>query len=132
MTMTDPIADMLTRIRNANMVRHEKVDIPSSKIKESIAQILKDEGYIENFKIIEDVRQNIIRIQLKYDVDKKAVISKIERVSKPGRRVYVGNDEIPSVLRGYGVSVISTPKGILTDRNARKEKVGGEVLFKIW
>lgn len=132
MTMTDPIADMLTRIRNANMAKQDKVDIPSSRMKTEIAKILKDEGYIENYKILEDNKQNIIRIHLKYDSDGLGVIRKIERASRPGCRVYVGRDEVPYVLRGFGVVVLSTSKGVLSDRDARKAKVGGEVLLKVW
>ncbi len=132
MTMTDPIADMLTRIRNASMARHDKVDIPSSKMKTDIAKILKDEGYIENYKILDDNKQNIIRIHLKYDNDGSGVIRKIERVSKPGCRVYVGKAEVPYVLRGFGVVILSTSRGIMNDRDARKAKVGGEVLLKVW
>jgi small subunit ribosomal protein S8 len=132
MTMTDPIADMLTRIRNASMAKHEKVDIPSSKMKIAIAKILKDEGYIESYKILEDNKQNIIRIHLKYDNDGSGVITKIERVSRPGCRVYVAKDEVPYVLRGFGVVILSTSRGIMNDRDARKAKVGGEVLLKIW
>ena len=132
MAMTDPIADMLTRIRNANMAKHDKVDIPSSKMKTEIASILKDEGYIEDYKILEDNKQNIVRIHLKYDNDGVAVIRKIERVSRPGCRVYVGKDEVPYVLRGFGVVILSTSGGIMNDRDARKSKVGGEVLLKVW
>ena len=132
MAMTDPIADMLTRVRNASMAKHEKVDIPSSKMKTEIAKILKDEGYIVNYKILEDNKQNIIRIHLKYDNDGTGVIKKIERVSKPGCRVYVGRDEVPSVLRGFGIVILSTSRGVMNDRDARKAKVGGEVLLKVW
>ena len=132
MAMTDPIADMLTRIRNANMAKHDKVDIPSSKMKTEIARILKDEGYIEDYKILEDNKQNIIRIHLKYGNDGVGVIRKIERASRPGCRVYVGKDEVPYVLRGFGVVILSTSKGMLSDRDARKAKVGGEVLLKVW
>jgi small subunit ribosomal protein S8 len=132
MTMTDPIADMLTRVRNATLAKHEKVDIPSSRLKIAIAKILTEEGYIESYKTLEDKKQNVIRIHLKYDADKKGAIENIERVSKPGRRVYVGKDEIPYTLRGYGISILSTSKGVLTDRDARKEQIGGEVLLRVW
>ena len=132
MSVTDPLADMLTRIRNASSARHEKVDIPTSRPKEAIAKILKDEGYIRNFKVIADEKKHgILRIFLKYDATRKGIIN-LKRVSKPSRRVYVGKDEIPSVLRGLGVSILSTSKGILTDKDARRANVGGEVLCYIW
>ena len=132
MTLTDPIADMLTRIRNASSARHDKVDIPTSRPKEAIAKILKDEGYIKNFKVIVDEKKHgILRIFLKYDANRRGIIN-MKRVSKPSRRVYVGKDEIPSVLRGLGVSILSTSKGILTDREAKKANVGGEILCYIW
>lgn len=132
MTMTDPIADMLTRIRNAIMAKHEKVDIPSSKMKESIAKLLKEEGYIENYKKLQDTKQGIIRIKLKYNENNQGVIRKIERVSKPGLRVHVNKDKIPLALSGYGVSVLSTSRGIMTDRQARESGIGGEVLLQVW
>jgi small subunit ribosomal protein S8 len=132
MTMTDPIADMLTRIRNALKASHEQVDIPSSKIKISIAKVLKAEGYVRNFKIISDGRHRLIRIFLKYDENGVPIIGGVKRVSKPSCRVYAGYDEIPKVLNGYGVNIISTSKGLLTDREARKLRVGGEILCSLW
>ena len=132
MSMTDPIADMFTRIRNGSKAKFEKVDIPSSKTKREIAKILKEEGFIKNFKVITDDHQHqILRIVLKYDTNRKEVIH-LRRISKPGRRVYVGRDSIPSVMSGLGFSILSTPKGILTDKNARRADVGGEVLCYIW
>lgn len=132
MAMTDPIADMLTRIRNAQMAKHENVDMFSSKMKLSIAEILKDEGYILDYKELKEDKHNIIRIHLKYVDDGEVVIKNLERVSKPGRRVYVNAKEIPLTLRGYGVSILSTSKGVITDKKARNEKVGGEVLLRVW
>ncbi|MDD3024107.1 MAG: 30S ribosomal protein S8 [Syntrophomonadaceae bacterium] len=132
MVMTDPVADFLTRIRNGNMVMHETVEVPGSKIKISIAQIMREEGYIKDFEYIEDGKQGIIRIFLKYGPEKKKVITGIKRISKPGLRVYVGKDEIPRVLGGLGTAVISTSKGLMTDKKARKEGLGGEVLCYIW
>jgi small subunit ribosomal protein S8 len=131
-SMTDPLADMLTRIRNASMARHEKVDIPSSNIKTSIAKVLKNEGYIKNYKVIKDNKQGILRIYLKYGLKNEPVIEGIKRVSKPGRRVYSPYNKIPRVRSGYGVMILSTSKGILTDREARKLKVGGELLCAVW
>jgi small subunit ribosomal protein S8 len=132
MSTTDPIADMFTRIRNGSKAKFEKVDIPSSKMKREIAKILKEEGFIKNFKVVTDEDQHeLLRIFLKYDASRKEVIH-IRRVSKPGRRIYVGKDRIPSVMTGLGISILSTPKGILTDRSARKANVGGEVLGHIW
>lgn len=132
MSVTDPLADMLTRIRNASSARHEKVDIPTSRLKEAIAKILKDEGYIKNFKVLVDERKHgILRISLKYDVKRRGFVN-LKRISKPSRRVYVGKDEIPSVLKGLGISILSTSKGILTDKDARRANVGGEVLCYIW
>jgi small subunit ribosomal protein S8 len=132
MSMTDPLADMFTRIRNGSKEKFETVDIPSSKLKKGVVKILKDEGFIKNFKIITDDQEHeMIRIFLKYDVNKKGFIH-IKRVSKPGRRVYVGIDRIPSVMSGLGISILSTPKGILTDKSALKAKVGGEVLCYVW
>jgi small subunit ribosomal protein S8 len=130
--VTDPIADMLARIRNGSMAEHEKVDIPSSKLKVRIAEILKDEGFIKNFRLIEDKRQGVLRVYLKYGPGQERVISGLRRVSKPGRRLYVGADGIPSVLGGMGVAILSTPRGVLTDRETRKAKVGGEVLCYVW
>jgi len=130
--MTDPLADMFTRIRNGSKAKFEKVDVPSSKLKREVAKILKEEGFIKNFKVVtEDHQHEMIRIFLKYDANRKGVIH-IKRVSKPGRRVYVGSDQIPSVMSGLGISILSTPKGILTDKSARKTNVGGEVLCYVW
>lgn len=131
MNITDPIADMLTRIRNANAQRHESVDVPASKLKKSIAEILLDEGYIKSFEEIEDNSQGIIRITLKY-VNKQKVISGLKRISKPGLRVYANKEELPQVLGGLGIALISTSKGIMTDKKARQEGIGGEVLAYIW
>ena len=127
MHITDPIADMLTRIRNANNAKHETVDVPASNMKKSIAQILLDEGYIKSFQIIDDGTQGVIRITLKYNAGKEKVISGLRRVSKPGLRVYAGADELPRVLRGLGIAIISTSKGVMTDKAARAAHVGGEV-----
>ena len=133
MTMSDPIADMLTRIRNANTAKHDTVDIPSSKMKIAIADILVDEGYITKYDIIEDGSFKTIRVSLKYGADKnEKIITGIKRISKPGLRVYAGKDEIPSVLGGLGIAILSTNKGILTDKEARKAQVGGEVLAFVW
>ena len=131
MQITDPIADMLTRIRNANSAKHLSVDIPASNLKKSIAEILLEEGYIKNYQIIDDGKQGIIRIALKY-AGKQRVISGIKRVSKPGLRIYKNKEELPKVLKGLGVAIISTSKGIMSDKKARKENVGGEVLAYIW
>ena len=130
--VTDPVADMLTRIRNGSLAEHEKVDIPSSKLKVRLAEILKEEGFIKNFRLIEDKRQGVLRVYLKYGPGQERVISGLRRVSKPGRRLYVGADRIPSVLGGMGVAILSTPQGVLTDRESRKAKVGGEVLCYVW
>ena len=132
MHITDPVADMLTRIRNANNAKHETADVPASNMKKSIAQILLDEGYIKAFQIVEDGTQGIIRITLKYNAGKEKVISGLRRVSKPGLRVYVGADELPQVLRGLGIAIVSTSKGVMTDKAARAAHVGGEVLAFIW
>ena len=132
MHITDPVADMLTRIRNANNAKHETVDVPASNMKKSIAQILLDEGYIKSFQIVEDGTQGIIRITLKYNAGKEKVISGLRRVSKPGLRVDVGADELPQVLRGLGIAIVSTSKGVMTDKAARAAHVGGEVLAFIW
>ena len=128
MTMTDPIADMLTRIRNANVVKHETVDVPASNMKKELARILLEEGFIRGYDVIEDGKQGIIRIQLKYGQTGERVISGLKRISKPGMRVYADKHEVPRVLNGLGISIISTSKGILTDKQARKENVGGEVI----
>jgi small subunit ribosomal protein S8 len=132
MSMTDPIADMLTRIRNAGGARFDKVDIPASRMKISLAKIFKDEGFIKNYKVIKDNRQGILRVYLKYTDQQQPLIQGVKRVSKPGRRVYAGNEELPRVQGGLGVAVISTSQGVLTDRQARKLSVGGEVLCEIW
>ena len=132
MQITDPIADMLTRIRNAGSARHETVDIPNSKMKKAIAEILLEEGYIKSFQLIDDGTQGIIRITLKYLPGKERAIQGLRRVSKPGLRVYVGADELPRVLRGLGIAIVSTSKGVMTDREARKMNIGGEVLAFIW
>ena len=132
MHITDPIADMLTRIRNANSAKHETVDVPASNMKKSIAQILLDEGYIKSFQLIDDGTQGVIRIALKYNAGKEKVISGLRRVSKPGLRVYAGADELPKVLRGLGIAIISTSKGVMTDKAARAAHVGGEVLAFVW
>ena len=132
MQITDPVADMLTRIRNANTAKHESVDVPASNLKKAIAQILLDEGYIKSFEIVDDGTQGIIRIQLKYLAGKEKVISGLRRVSKPGLRVYAGADELPRVLKGLGIAIISTSKGVMTDKKAREAHVGGEVLAFIW
>ena len=132
MTMTDPIADMLTRIRNANVVKHETVDVPASNMKKELARILLEEGFIRGYDVIEDGKQGIIRIQLKYGQEGERVITGLKKISKPGMRVYTANHEIPKVLNGLGISVISTSKGILTDKQARKENVGGEVICYVW
>ena len=130
--MTDPIADMLTRIRNANQNRAKTVTMPSSKMKEQIATILKDEGYITNFSIKKNDVQNILTLTLKYADNKERVITGLKRISKPGLRVYAKAEEIPSVLNGLGIAIISTPKGVMTDKLARKNNVGGEVIAYIW
>ena len=132
MSMTDPIADMLTRIRNALIAGKEKVDIPASSIKEGIARILREEGFIINYRLIEDSRQGVIRITLKYGESERPAIENLQRVSRPGRRVYVGTDEIPRVLNGLGIAILSTSRGILTDRDSRAQKVGGELLCYVW
>jgi len=132
MQITDPIADMLTRIRNANNAKHDTVDVPASNMKKAIAQILLDEGYIKNFQLIDDGTQGVIRITLKYGAGKEKVISGLRRVSKPGLRVYAGADELPKVLRGLGIAIVSTSKGVMTDKAARAAHVGGEVLAFVW
>jgi small subunit ribosomal protein S8 len=129
---SDPIADLLTRIRNASRAEHEKVDIPASKLKVRVAEVLKDEGFIKNFRVLEDTKQGTLRVYLKYGPGNEKVISGLVRVSTPGRRVYVTYDKIPSILGGMGVAVVSTSRGVLTDRDARKEHVGGEVLAYVW
>ena len=130
--MTDPIADMLSRIRNANNARHKSVDVPCSNIKKEIARILLDEGYIKGYDVVEDDKQGMIKIDLKYSQDGERVISGLKRISKPGLRVYVKCDDVPKVLGGLGIAIISTSKGIITDKLARQEKVGGEVICYVW
>ena len=132
MQITDPIADMLTRIRNANSAKHETVDVPVSNMKKAIADILLEEGYIKSYEIIDDGKQGMIHITLKYGANKEKVISGLQRVSKPGLRVYAGREELPKVLKGLGIAIISTSKGIMTDKKARAEKIGGEVLAFVW
>ena len=132
MQITDPVADMLTRIRNANTAKHESVDVPASNLKKAIAKILLDEGYIKSYEVVEDGTQGVIRIQLKYLAGKEKVISGLRRVSKPGLRVYAGADELPRVLKGLGIAIISTSKGVMTDNAARANHVGGEVLAFVW
>jgi small subunit ribosomal protein S8 len=132
MSMTDPIADMLTRVRNALMVRHASTDVPASRIKKGLARILEEEGFIEGFEEIQDRKQGVLRIKLKYGPAGEAVISGIERVSRPGRRVYCGADEIGHVLGGLGISILSTPAGVLSGREARARRVGGEILARVW
>lgn len=132
MVMTDPIADMLTRIRNANIVRHETVEIPASKIKREIAEILKKEGFIRDAEFVEDNKQGIIRLFLKYGQNNERVISGLKRISKPGLRVYAKSQEIPRVLGGLGIAIISTSKGVMTDKEARFSKAGGEVIAYVW
>ncbi|MCL2485890.1 MAG: 30S ribosomal protein S8 [Endomicrobia bacterium] len=130
--ITDPISDMFARIRNANAKLHEKVDVPSSKLKVEIAKILKDEGYISNFKNIEDYKQGVLRVYLKYTPEGKVVLQGIKRVSKSSLRIYRGYDEMPKTVGGLGVTIVSTPKGLMTDRQARKDKIGGEVIGYVW
>lgn len=132
MVMTDPIADMLTRIRNANSVFHDKVEIPASLIKAAVAQILKSEGFIKDFDKVQDDKQGILRISLKYGPNREKVITGIKRISKPGLRVYAKKDQLPRVLGGLGIAIISTSKGIMTDKQARREGLGGEVLAYVW
>ena len=132
MQITDPIADMLTRIRNANTAKHETVDVPASNMKKAIAEILNEEGYIAGYQVIDDGKQGVIRIALKYGPNKEKVISGLKRVSKPGLRIYAGAEELPRVLKGLGIAIVSTSKGIMTDKDARKANVGGEVLAFVW
>ncbi|PYM37330.1 MAG: 30S ribosomal protein S8 [Candidatus Rokuibacteriota bacterium] len=129
---SDPIADMLTRIRNASRAEHEKVDIPASRLKVRIAELLKEEGFIKNFRLLEDRKQGMLRVYLKYGVANEKMISGLVRVSTPGRRVYVTHERIPSILGGMGVALLSTSRGVLTDRDARKQRMGGEVLAYVW
>lgn len=130
--MTDPIADMLTRIKNANMVRMEKVDIPASKLKIEMTKILKEKGFIKGYKVLKDKKQGILKISLKYVADGERVISGLKKISKPGRRVYVDKKEIPKVMGGFGIAILSTSKGIFSDESCRREGIGGEVLCYIW
>jgi small subunit ribosomal protein S8 len=132
MGMTDPIADMLTRIRNGNSAKFSKVDIPASKIKIQIARILKDEGYIKNFKVIKDNRQGLLRLYLKFDEKNQQVLSSIKRISRPSRRFYAQKDNIPKVLNGMGLAILTTSKGVMTEREARKHGVGGEIICTVW
>mgnify|MGYP000182283219 FL=1 len=132
MQITDTIADMLTRIRNANSAKHPTVDVPASNMKKQIAQILVDEGYIKSFRVIDDDKQGVIRITLKYTENKSQVITGLRRVSKPGLRIYSNSKDMPKVMKGLGIAIVSTSKGIMTDREARKNNVGGEVLAFIW
>ena len=132
MQITDPIADLLTRIRNANSAKHETVDIPASNMKKAIAKILLDEGYIKGYQVIDDSKHGIIRVTLKYGENKQKVITGLKRVSRPGLRIYAGADELPRVLKGLGIASISTSKGIMTDKEARKANIGGEVLAFVW
>ena len=132
MVMTDPIADMLTRIRNANMARHEKLELPASTLKKQIAEILKREGFVRDYEFIEDNKQGVLRVFLKYGVNDQHVITGLKRISKPGLRVYAKADEIPRVLNGLGIAIVSTSKGILSDKEAREQTVGGEVLAYVW
>ena len=132
MQITDPIADMLTRIRNAGAARHATVEVPASSMKKAIAQILLDEGYIKAFEIIENGTQGTIKVTLKYSANKEKAISGLRRVSKPGLRVYAGADELPRVLKGLGIAIVSTPKGVMTDKKARELHIGGEVLAFVW
>ena len=132
MVINDPIADMLTRIRNASSARHDTVDVPASNMKKQIAQILVDEGYIKSFRVIDDDKQGVIRITLKYTENKSQVITGLRRVSKPGLRIYSNSKDMPKVMKGLGIAIVSTSKGIMTDREARKNNVGGEVLAFVW
>jgi small subunit ribosomal protein S8 len=132
MQSTDTIADMLTRIRNANSAKHPSVDIPCSNLKKQIAQILVDEGYIKNFRVIEDNKQGVIRVTLKYTENKSQVIQGLRRISKPGLRIYAGAEDMPKVMKGLGTAIVSTSKGLMTDKRARREHIGGEVLAYVW
>ena len=132
MVMTDPVADMLTRIRNANVVKHDKLELPGSKLKAEIADILKREGYIRDYQVIEDKKQGVLRLFLKYGTNEDRVITGLKRISKPGRRVYAKANEVPRVLNGLGTAIVSTSKGVLSDREARQQAVGGEIIAYIW
>ncbi len=130
--VSDPIGDFINRIRNAQKARFDKVDIPASRIKANLARILKEEGYIKNYKFIRDDKQGVLRVHLKYGESREGALSGAKRISRPGRRAYVGHEEIPRILNGMGISIVSTSKGVMTDRQARKERIGGEVLCSIW
>jgi len=130
--MSDPIADLLTRIRNASRAEHEKVDIPASRLKVKITELLKEQGFVKNYRLIEDKRQGTLRVYLKYGAGNEKMISGIVRVSRPGRRVYVSKDKIPTILGGMGVAILSTSRGVMTDRESRKQQLGGEVLAYVW
>lgn len=130
--MTDPIADFLTRIRNANLVRHETVEVPASKMKEAIAKILEEQGYIKGYEVLEDDKQGIIRVFMKYGADNQRIITNLRRISKPGLRVYAKSDEIPKVLNGLGIAIVSTSEGVVTDKEARQKNIGGEILAYVW
>lgn len=132
MGMTDPIADMLTRIRNANLAKQEKVDVPSSNLKLELARVLKEEGYIKNFKLLKDRKQGIVRVYMKYSPEEVRVINGLKRVSSPGNRVYVGADEIPRVMGGLGIAILSTSRGVMADRESRTRNIGGELICYIW
>ena len=132
MQITDPVADMLTRIRNANSAKHDTVDVPASNLKKAIAQILLDEGYIKSFELVDNGNQGVIRINLKYLAKKAPVLSGLKRVSKPGLRIYAGAEELPRVLKGLGIAIVSTSKGVMTDKKARELHIGGEVLAFVW
>ncbi|TGD23333.1 30S ribosomal protein S8 [Companilactobacillus suantsaicola] len=132
MVMTDPIADYLTRIRNANMVKHESLEVPASNIKKSMTEILKNEGFIKDYEVVEDNKQNVLRIFLKYGNDQQRVISGLKRISRPGLRSYVDSDNVPKVLNGLGIAILSTSKGVITDKQARAQHVGGEVIAYVW
>lgn len=132
MAVSDPIADFLNRIKNGQKARFDKVDIPASRMKANLSRILKEEGYIKNYKLIKDDKQGIIRVHIKYGENREGAITGIKRVSKPGCRVYVGHDEIPRVMNGMGISIVSTSKGVMTDRQARKDGIGGELLCSVW
>lgn len=132
MTMTDPIADMLTRIRNANMVRHEKLELPASNVKKDIAEILKREGFVRDVEYVEDDKQGMIRIFLKYGSNNERVITGLKRISKPGLRVYAKTNEVPRVLNGLGIALVSTSQGVVTDKEARSKQIGGEILAYVW
>ncbi|WP_195851214.1 30S ribosomal protein S8 [Aerococcus tenax] len=132
MVMTDPIADFLTRIRNANLVRHETVEVPASKMKEAIAKILEEQGYIKGYEVLEDDKQGIIRVFMKYGADNQRIITNLRRISKPGLRVYAKSDEIPKVLNGLGIAIVSTSEGVVADKEARQKNIGGEILAYVW